>query len=121
MISDTDLPSQLDSHQQLPQMETEVHLGWKAFFILLVTINVIFFGYIGMALNQTYVGVAAIGIIPIALILVLIDLFAILFYMRKQHPQGIARVISYAALILITLLLLPIIINILSIVFLIVI
>jgi hypothetical protein len=110
----------VDSRNLLPQMEIEADFGWKAFFILLVTINVIFFYYVGKALNQTAGWVSAIGIMPIALILVLIDLFAVLFYIRKQHPKGIARVVSYAALILITLFLLPIILNLLYIVFLLV-
>jgi hypothetical protein len=72
-----------------------------------------------MALGQTAGGVSGIGTIPIALILVLIDFLAVFFYIRKQYPQGIARVISYAALILITFYLVRIAIAILLMVFLI--
>jgi hypothetical protein len=54
-----------------------------------------------LAVNQTAGGVALIVIIPIALILLVIDLLAAFFYIRKQHPHNIGRVISYAALILI--------------------
>jgi hypothetical protein len=103
MESDSDLPHQPDSHDQLSQMETKGNLSWKALFILIVAVNLIFFYYAGTALNQTAGGVSGIGILPFLFLLAVIDFLAAFFYIRKQHPHGIARVISYIVLILITL------------------
>jgi hypothetical protein len=110
MISDSDLPPQTDSDHQLPQMEAKGDLSWKALFILLVAVNLIFFYYAGMALNQTAGGVSGIGMIPFVLILMTINFLTVFFYIRKQHPHGIARVISYTVLILITLYLVNVVI-----------
>jgi hypothetical protein len=65
-----------------------------------------------MALNQTAGGVSGIGIIPFLFLLALIDFLAVFFYIRKQHPHGIARVISYTVLILITFYLVQMVIGI---------
>ena len=111
MNDSTDVPHQPDSHDQLSQMETKGNLSWKALFILIVAVNLIFFYYAGMALNQTAGGVSGIGIIPFLFLLALIDFLAVLFYVRKQHPHGIARVISYAVLILIALYLVQVVIG----------
>ena len=112
MTSETDLPHQPDTLQQLPQMEHEGSPFWIMIFIALILINGVFFYFAGVAVNQTAGGVSGIGIIPFLFLLALIDFLAVFFYIRKQHPHGIARVISYTVLILIAFYLVQVVIGI---------
>src|SRR5215211_5250869 len=102
MSSENDLPHQPDTFQQQPPRSFKPVI-WKLIFIPLVAVNVIFFISVGMTLSQTAGGVSGFALLPVLLPLAIIDFLAVFFYIRKQHPQGIARITSYTALILITL------------------
>ena len=72
---------------------------WIIFFIMLFCINIMFFHRVSWGLRQSGGGVAALAIVPLAAGLVIIDTTALLFYIIRIKPQGIAKVISYTALI----------------------
>jgi hypothetical protein len=73
-------------------------------FVLLIIVNLMF-GYNVYDQERYGVGAGFLAVIPFVFVLAINDLFAVLFYIRKQHPQGIAKVICYAVLIFISVVL----------------
>jgi hypothetical protein len=97
--SKNDQPPQPQPIQQQPSRSFKPRI-WKAFFILLLIANLIFFGPLIVALPYHYEpGPGILAGIPFILLLSFIDFIAIISYLRNQHPHGIAEVISYIALI----------------------
>jgi len=105
MLIDTDLPHQPDTLRQSPNRSFKP-LIWKAIFILLLIVNLIFgcwafwLMYSVSLHNITAAGMAIVGVISYFFILAPIDLIAVLFYLR---PQGTARVIISTSLVLVSL------------------
>ena len=117
MVSDTDLPHQSGPIQQQPLMEKKNNPIWKIIFIPLIIVNVVLISWAGFVMSKPTGAISGFVLIPASLPLAIIDILAVFFYIRKQHPQGIAYVVSYVALIIITLYLVRIVIAILLIVF----
>ena len=71
---------------------------WIVFMLSLLAVNIIFFYFAGLTLNQTAGGVAGFFVLPIALVLLLIDSLAISTYIYIHLPNGRAKGIFYIAL-----------------------
>ena len=80
---------------------------WIVFIITLLIVNLIggswvFWAYYSAFLDSNSASeLGFLGVYPYLFTLVIIDIIAVFSYIRKQHPQGMAKVISYTALILI--------------------
>jgi hypothetical protein len=80
---------------------------WKAIFIIWLLIHILIFGYvIQLASPGSNIGLGFIGVIFYAFIFFIIGFVLVLLYVIKQNPQGIAKMISYTALTVISLMLL---------------
>jgi hypothetical protein len=84
---------------------------WALIFFILLIINGIFLYQVGLVWGSSVglgmaAGFAAIWVYVLAFPLLIIDFIAVLFYVIKQHPQGIFKVISYAVLAVISWMLL---------------
>jgi cation transport ATPase len=79
------------------------NLRWKVIFVFLLIVNLIFVTWILDHINfGGYMWeVTFVVVYPFLLTLVIIDIIAVFSYIKKQYPQGIAKVISYTTLILI--------------------
>lgn len=102
MDSNTD-PPYPDAIQQLPRSFKP--LIWKIVFVPLLIANFLFgflvFWLIYNAYHQS-AGLMILLALPLPLfILSIIDLIAVLFYIKTQHPHGVLRAICYIALIVI--------------------
>jgi hypothetical protein len=89
-------------------MKKRANVFWRAIFILLLIIN-LGFGYwiFLIVFSGSPKGLGFIELAPsLLLVLAASDLIITLSYILTQRPKGVARVISYAALIPATLLLL---------------
>ena len=81
------------------------NLIWKVTFIILLVVNL---GLVRWVLSSTDYG-RDIGLVTLLLlpwfvgVLAIVDLIIIVSYIFIQHPQGISRIISYIALIPLTL------------------
>jgi hypothetical protein len=106
MTSNTDLPHQPDTLQQPPPlMKKKSSPIWRITFILLLICNSIFLGPFLLALVSSG-GKADLGFIMVILyvfIFSIIDFVPVLLYIITQNPQGIAKIISYTALTVISL------------------
>ena len=71
---------------------------WKPSLIFLLILNVIFFYFAGLALNQSGGGVAGFGILPFALVLLLIDSITISSYIYIHLHHHRAKIIFYIVL-----------------------
>jgi hypothetical protein len=74
---------------------------WATVFIILFIVHVMLFTPV-----PTPGGIGAvIGLYLFGFPLIIIDFIAVIFYIKKQHPQGIGKVISYTVLTVICLIL----------------
>jgi hypothetical protein len=78
MISDTDLPHQEDAHQQPPLMAKKGNHIWKVIFILLLTVDLISFGYYLLTINSEYSGFGLLILLPYLMLLTTINFIAVL-------------------------------------------
>jgi hypothetical protein len=70
-------------------------------FFLLLIVNVMF-GFNVYDQARYGVGPGFLAVVPLIFVIAINDLAAVLFYIRIQHPQGRAKVISYTVLIFIS-------------------
>lgn len=106
MNDNTDLPHQPDTlQQQPPLMKKKSNPIWIVVFILLLIVNVIFVSWARWQMSGYMGAMAALAIFPLALPLAIIDFLAVFFYIHTQHPQGMVKVLSYTAFILVSLVL----------------
>jgi magnesium-transporting ATPase (P-type) len=110
--SDNDLPHE----QNTPQQQSRFFKPpiWKVIFTLLLIANLLIGGWSFLIIYSVFWGelshisaggMSLIAVISPLLILSIIDFIAVLIYIITQHPQGIAKIISYTAFIAISLVL----------------
>jgi magnesium-transporting ATPase (P-type) len=101
MSSDNDLPQQLDTLQQQPPLtKKKRNPFWKIIFISLLIVHL---GFGCWWLLGGERGLGSIGVfILVVMLFAPIDLVVVLSYIITQPPQGIAKVICYSVLILIS-------------------
>lgn len=89
-------------------------LIWKVIFTLLLIANLLVVGWVFVLIYYVFWGelshiseggMSLIAAIPPLLILSIIDFIAVLTFIITQHPQGIAKIISYTAFIAVSLVL----------------
>jgi hypothetical protein len=105
MNSENNLPYQPDTLQQHPPRSFKPII-WKAVFIPLLVVNVVFIFWAEIVLKNGSHGTAdfsALGVWVASLPLAIIDVIVLLSYRFIQRPHGIARVISFTALVLVSL------------------
>jgi hypothetical protein len=100
MISDTDLPHQPDTLQQPPLMEKKSSPIWTLIFSALFSANlgIILWLLVGFNFGRD-INLGLLGFVPHLFLLFIIDFFAILFYIKTQHPGGKVKTICYIVLI----------------------
>jgi hypothetical protein len=76
-----------------------ISIGAIVFLILLI-VNLYNFYMV-----VTTAGLGGLAFLSLGLPFAFITFVAVIFYIRKQHPQGIAKVISYTTLTVVTLML----------------
>ena len=113
MTKENDLSHQADTHHQLLSRSFTLILPiWTIIFTLLLTGNLLLCSWICREFYSVYWDKSGyhsaspaglVGLEPVLFALVIVDFVMVLFYIRKQHPQGIAKFISYTAFIFISL------------------
>jgi hypothetical protein len=69
----------------------------RVVFTNLLILNLIFFYGVGVMLSAPAGGMGVFVLIPFGSALALIDLIAVLFYIIKQKPHGVLKIISITA------------------------
>ena len=79
-----------------------VNLSWKAIFILLLIINILF-NVVSNARYREILGSSVIVYFSLVTALNIINTLVVCLYIWKRHPQGKVKIISYTALIFLAL------------------
>lgn len=94
----------MDSHSTTQTKQKGIPTSWKVGFSILLIIHIIFFFW--LVTTWLFVSMGAmvfIVAIPLGYLLAIITFITVLFFVRKQKPQGVAKYISYTYLAIVSL------------------